>query len=474
MPSEYPVRIVQFGEGVFLRGFMNWMIARMNESAGFGASACVVKPRPGDFPAAFRKQNNRYTIVFKGMEGGGPCVRRESNDTIARLVRPHGEFGAFLEEADNPGLFCVVSNTTEAGIAHAAADRAEDRPASSFPGKLTQFLRRRYETFRGAPGKGLIVLPCELIESNGAALREIVLEHARRWYRDGRFEDWVRDANLFLDTLVDRIVSGYSEEERRSLREETGFDDALVVVAEPYHLLAIRGPESLERVLPFRQSGLNVVWTEDITPYRTLKVRLLNGNHTFMAMCGLGAGFGNILDCMRSPWLRDAVRAANELELLPCMPFPAEESGRYLETVFRRFENPFLDHRLENTALNGVAKWKTRLLPPLLDYHARTGSAPVLLSFSLAALAVRYATADSVRDDPAAVSFFKSLADGMRNDPDSCAREIAGNAALWGESLAPVAGFSAVLASQIRDILSSGMEKALAGAVEAARRREGA
>ena len=472
MHSRYPVRILQFGEGVFLRGFMNWMIARMNQKASFEASTCVVKPRPGDFPPAFQKQNNRYTIAFKGIEDGKPSVRWEANETIARLVHPHGEFEAFLEEADNPELLCVVSNTTESGIADVPSDKAEDRPASSFPGKLTQFLRRRYEIFRGALDRGLIILPCELIERNGATLREIVLNHARRWYADSAFTGWIQNVNTFLDTLVDRIVSGYSEEERLEHKRDTGFDDELIVVAEPYHLLAIRGPKSMDRVLPFQAAGLNVVWTDDITPYRTLKVRLLNGNHTFMAMCGLGLGLGNILDCMNHAALRDAAATANDRELLPCMPFPREESQNYLSSVFTRFENPYLDHRLESVALNSVSKWKTRLMPPLLDYHAKTGAPPVLLSFSLAALTYRYTTVEGLRDDPAAISFFKALAGRLSTDPKSCAGEITGNTALWGDALSRVGGLSDLLAAQIEDILVLGMERAMEKAAEQARTAE--
>ena len=473
MSAIHPVRVLQFGEGVFMRGFVNWMIARMNETAGFGASTCVIKPRPGELSPAFEKQNNRYTLVFKGIVDKKPCVMREQNDTIARIIRPHEAFDAFLKEADNPDLCCLFSNTTESGIVERESDKATDRPASSFPGKLTQFLWRRYRTFGGSRDKGLIILPCELIEDNAAMLRKIVLGHAGRWYGDAAFTRWLDTANRFLDTLVDRIVSGYSQAEREAIRRETGLDDGLVVVAEPYHLLVIQGPESLETVLPFRKAGLNVIWTDDITPYRTLKVRLLNGNHTFMTLCGLGLGLGNVLDCMGSEAVRNAILAMSRFEVMPCMPLPAEASSRYFATVLERFENPYLDHRLGSIALNSVSKWKSRLLPSLLDYHAKNADVPILLSFSLAALTCRCATATDVRDEPSAVAFFQSLFHKALTDPKACAAEVVSAPVLFGDLLAAVSGLADVLASQIADIINLGMEKALIKAVDAARANEG-
>ncbi len=473
MSDKNPVRVLQFGEGVFLRGFMNWMIARMNEKAAFGASTCIIKPRPGELSPAFQNQNNRYTIVFKGIEDKKPFVRREINDTIARIIRPYEEFEAFLKEADNPDLLCIVSNTTESGIVDLESDKAADRPASSFPGKLAQFLRRRYQTFNGARDRGLVILPCELIEDNAVVLKEIVLKHAQRWYGDAVFTGWIDASNWFLDTLVDRIVSGYSQEERMALVKDTGFDDGLLIVAEPYHLLAIKGPESLESVLPFRRAGLNVIWADDITPYRMLKLRLLNGNHTFMTLCGLGMGLGNVLDCLASEPVRNAIFAMNRLEVLPCVPLPPEASSQYFSTVLDRFANPYLDHRLLNIALYSVSKWKLRLLPSLLDYYADKADVPTLISFSLAALTCRYVTATDVQDEPSAVAFFKSVSGMAMTDPHACALEVVFNPVLFGDALKTVSGLADVLAYQIADIFTLGMEKALLKASEAARAKAG-
>ena len=214
-----------------------------------------------------------------------------------------------------------------------------------------------------------------------------------------RFLQWINESNEFFDTLVDRIVSGYSEEERSALKKTTGFDDELIVVAEPYHLLVIKGPESMESVLPFCTAELNVIWTDDITPYRTLKVRLLNGNHTFMTMCGLGMGLGNVLDCMKNETVKNTNSRLNGSRCSPACHSRARSQSRYFSTVLDRLANPYLDHRLSNIALNSVSKWKSRLLPSLLDYYTKKAPCPRSLSFSLAALTYRYTTVTDVQDD---------------------------------------------------------------------------
>ncbi|WP_437664765.1 tagaturonate reductase [Sorangium sp. So ce1182] len=474
--GQRPVRIVQFGDGVFLRAFIGWMVDRMNERADFDGAIAVVKPRPGDFHPAYARQQNRYNVVFKGLSAGCPEVARSRVESIARLVNPYEDFSAFLREADNPDLACVVSNTTESGIVRSADDRATDRPAASFPGMLTQLLRRRYETFGGDRNSGIIVMPCELIESNGATLRSIVLEHADRWYGDARFLRWIEGANRFVDTLVDRIVSGFSEEERAIAAAETGVDDELLVVAEPYHLLAIKGPAELDRILPLRRAGLNAVWADDISSYRLLKVRLLNGSHTFMTMCGLSMGLENVLGCMNHATLRQGLHALHALETLPCTPLPRADSEAYLASTLERFANPFLDHRLASISLGSVAKWRARLMPPLLDCAALRGEAPVLLSFSLAALTYRYVSCPDLRDEPSAVARFTALSGLLDSDPRRVAREVVASAGLWGDDLARVPGLQELVGAQLADITSLGMGAALRKATSSARelrRRDG-
>ncbi|WP_437971344.1 tagaturonate reductase [Sorangium sp. So ce260] len=468
---QRPVRIVQFGDGVFLRAFVGWMVDRMNERAEFDGAIAVVKPRPGDFHPAYERQENRYTVVFKGLSERRPDVARSQVTSIARLINPYQDFSAFLEEADNPELACVVSNTTESGIVSSPSDRATDRPAASFPGKLTQLLRRRYETFSGDRNSGIIVMPCELIESNGATLKSIVLDLAERWYGDARFNAWIEGANRFVDTLVDRIVSGFSEDERSLLRAETGFDDELLVVAEPYHLLAIKGAAELERILPFRRAALNAVWADDLSPYRLLKIRLLNGSHTFMAMCGLSLGLENVLGCMNHMTLRRALEALHSLETLPCMPLQRSESEAYLANTLDRFTNPFLDHRLASISLSSVSKWRARLLPPLLDYVALRGEAPVLLSFSLAALTSRYVAGRDLKDDAGVIARFTSLSGLLGSDPRSAAREVLASSSLFGDDLAGVRGLAELLGEQLADITSLGMHAALRKAVDRAGER---
>jgi tagaturonate reductase len=441
--AERPVKILQFGEGVFLRAFFDWMVVEMNAKAGFGGSIAVVKPREGEFNPAFARQKNRYSVLFKGLQNGKSLVERRLIDSIARMVNPHADFAAFLAEAENPDLLCIVSNTTETGIVLTEDELREDGPAPSFPGKLTQLLRRRYLSFAGDPGKGLVIIPCELIEANGATLKSYVLAHAERWYGDAAFATWIEKANLFVDTLVDRIVTGYSEEAKAAVIGETGEVDDLVVVAEPYHFLAIRGPADLERTLPFRKAGLNVVIADDITPYRLRKIRFLNGSHTFMTMCAIPMGLEIVRSCMEHSLLLKAIRTMHSLETIPCLPLPPAESAAYLDSVIERFSNPFVDHKLSGIAVYSVTKWKARLLPPLADYVRIYQKPPVLLSFSLAALR----------------SFYLKDAEATRE--------------IGTIELPEVQGLPELLSSQLADIAAMGVEKALAKAVDRAIAEEG-
>jgi tagaturonate reductase len=456
----YPVKVLQFGEGVFLRAFADWMVERMNSRGLFQGSVAVVKPRPGPFPEAYARQGLRYTVSLKGILGGARVESRERIGCVARLVRPYEDFGSFLAEAANPDLALVVSNTTESGIAPSPADRAEDRPAASFPGKLAQFLRARFEALGGEKAKGLLVLPCELIEDNGRALRDLVLDHARRWYADPAFESWLEGSVTWLDSLVDRIVTGHVEAERAAILAEEGFDDELSVVAEPYHLLAIRGPESLESILPLRAAGLNVRWVEDISPYRELKVRLLNGSHTLMALCGQALGAFQVRDCLANPVLMDALRAYQLGETIPTMAAPRAECEAYLDSVLERFANPDLVHKLEGIASKSVAKWAARILPTVRA--ARGGRAPIG-ALVLAALVDRYTRGPAPQDEAPAIAWFAARAEAFDRSPEAAMAEALSDAGPWAGA-ARVPGLAEEAAKRLGSIRRLGMAAALAEA----------
>ena len=456
----YPVKVLQFGEGVFLRAFIDWMVERMNSSGRFGGSVAIVKPRPGDFPPAWERQGLRYTVSLKGLHKGERVESRQRIGCVSRLVDPHKDFSGYLDEAANPDLLLIVSNTTESGIVPSPADRAQDRPAASFPGKLTQFLRARFEAFRGENGRGLIILPCELIEDNGRVLRDLVLGHARRWYADEAFSAWLLGANTWLDSLVDRIVTGFTEAERTAVLAAESFDDSLVVVAEPYHLLALRGPESLESVLPLRASGINVRWTDDVSPYRELKVRLLNGSHTLMALCGMPLGAVQVRDCLALPLVMEALEAYQMGETIPTMAAPREECEEYLRSVLERFANPDLFHKLEGIASKSVAKWAIRILPTVRAAAALTGRTPVMAAFILAALVDRYTSGAAVQDEAPAVSWFASRARDFALSPDSAMAEALSPSGPWGKDIA-VAGLAEAAARHLEAIRRLGMAAAI-------------
>jgi tagaturonate reductase len=312
------------------------------------------------------------------------------------------------------------------------------------------------------------MLPCELIEDNGRVLRDLVLDHARRWYADDGFSAWLRDATIWLDSLVDRIVTGFTETEKAAVFATEGFDDDLVVVAEPYHFLALRGPESLESALPLRASGLNVRWADDISPYRELKVRLLNGSHTLMALCGMPLGAVQVRDCLELPLLMAALKAYQLGETIPTMASPQKDCEEYLGSVLERFANPDLFHKLEGIATKSVAKWAVRIAPTIRAGAARTGRVPAIGSLILAALVDRYTSGNPPQDEAPAIAWFASRSRDFADSPETAMAEALSASGPWGGDIA-VAGLAADAASRLETIRRSGMAAALQAAIAVAR-----
>lgn len=460
MDTQHPIRMLQLGEGNFLRAFFDWMVDRMRVQAGYDGSVALVKTIPGPFAPDFERQKNAYTVVVRGRSEGKVVHERFPIAVIAARYNPYEDFEGCLKAAADPELRVIVSNTTEAGIVRVEGDRAEDRPAASFPGKLTQLLRARFQALGGGAASALLIMPCELIERNGETLREHVLFHARRWYGDAAFEQWLAQDCTFVDTLVDRIVPGHDPEERAKVAAETGFDDGLLAVTEPYYILAIQGRER-EDLLPFRKAGLNVVWTDDIAPYRLLKVRILNGGHTFLAMTGLALGVSHVRACLEHPLLRPALERLYAAEIIPALPLPRTQGEAYAKTILDRFDNPFMEHKLETIAFNTVSKWRARLLPSAADYAARQGAAPALVAFSMAALIHRYTTVENIPDEAAVLAGFakaKDLADPVP--------VVLADASLWGTSLLELPGFAQAVGKAFQEIRTLGMAAALEHAME--------
>lgn len=414
-------RIIQFGEGGFLRGFVDWMVQIMNEECGFDANAVVVQPIKTGMCELLEKQGCVYTHLMRGMRGGEPVVEKKIINSISRTVEPYRDFDAYLALAENPDFRFIVSNTTEAGIAFNECDRPENAPEVTFPAKLTLLMKRRYELGLG----GFIILPCELIEGNGDTLKEYVLSYARLWdYEDG-FAKWVENENIFCNTLVDRIVTGYPKDEEIDL----GYEDRMLNTSELFHLWVIETDHDINSEIPFEKAGLNVIVTDDLSRYRTRKVRILNGAHTSMIPYALLEGVQTVKECMDNEKLSSHVRACIYDEIIPTLDFGYDELKAYADDVLERFSNVYIRHFCSSIALNSVSKFKVRVLPSILEYVRQKGEMPRSLILSFAKLIELYRT-DMTNDDPDVVAFMKSAS----------VEEILASVRLWGEDISFLAG----------------------------------
>ena len=474
-----PERVLQIGEGNFLRGFADWMFDAMNRRGLFNGKVVLVQPTPNGHCAEQNEQDCLYTLILRGVRDGRIVEERKIIGSISRGIDPYADFAAFLDCAGNPALRVIVSNTTEAGIAYAAGDRLADAPPASFPGKLTVFLYERYRRFAGDPSKGFILLPCELIDRNGDALKAIVLRLAKEWGLAGGFVEWLGEANYFLNTLVDRIVTGYPREEAAELFEELGYEDRGLDTAELFHSWVIEGDERLAEELPFAEAGLNVIWTGDMTPYRSRKVRILNGAHTMMALAAYLSGAETVKDCMDDPVVRSFMDKGVREEIIPTLDQPEAELTGFADSVAERFANPFIEHRLLSIALNSTSKFKVRCLPSLLLYSERTGRLPEALVFSLAALIAFYRGTEirdralvgsrdgreyRILDDEPVLEGFRGLwsaYDGTASGAEAIVRAVLGEEGLWGRDLGGVPGLPEAVGRNLRRILEAGAGPAM-------------
>lgn len=403
-------KIIQFGEGGFLRGFADWMLQQVNEKTDFGGKVVVVQPIPTGMCDALTAQGCVYTHVCRGVEG----VDMGKIDVISRCVKPYDDFDSYLALAENADFRFVISNTTEAGICFSEKDRPEDRPAATFPGKLTQLLKRRFDL--GLPG--FVFLPCELNDRNGDLLKGCVLQYAEAWELGEAFVRWLEEENIFCCTLVDRINTGFPK------GEDLGVEDPMLNASEYFHLWVIEGYPDLCSELPFDKCGLNVLVTDELERYRTRKVRILNGAHTSTVAYAMLQGVETVKDCMEDPTMSAFVRKCVFEEIIPTLDLPKEELEDYANNVLKRFANPYIKHYWSSIALNSVSKFKVRVLPSVLAYRERFGKYPQTLMFAFAALLKFYKT-DMTNDDPEITAFMKTASVG----------EILANSALWGQDL---------------------------------------
>ena len=409
-------RVIQFGEGGFLRGFVDWMLDIANERAGFDGSVVVVQPIENGLCDVLEAQGCVYTHLCRGVEG----VDQRRIDVISRCVKPYDDFDKYMALAENPDFRFVVSNTTEAGIAYSAEDKITDKPASTFPGKLTQLLYKRYELNLG----GFVFLPCELIENNGAELKKCILAYADLWSLGEGFKAWIEKDNIFTNTLVDRINTGYPRDEKI----DVGFDDKMVNTSEYFHLWVIDGYERLFDELPLDKCGLNVILTKELKKYRTIKVRILNGSHTSMIPYALLCGVETVGDCLNDEKMSAHLRACQE-EIVASLDMDRKETEEYARAVMVRFANPYIRHMCQSIALNSVSKFKVRVLPSILDYERKYGKAPKTLLFSFGKL-IEFYKKGTPNDDKVATEKMQK----------GTVRQILADTSLWGEDLTRFAG----------------------------------
>ncbi|MDR1711650.1 MAG: tagaturonate reductase [Propionibacteriaceae bacterium] len=436
LPSA-PERVLQFGEGNFLRGFADYFVDVMNEQAGFDSKVVVVQPIESGLVDTINAQDGLYTLYLRGQEGGQAVTRRRLISAISRGINPYADFEAFLACAANPELRFIVSNTTEAGIAYDPACRPDDRPPASFPAKLAVFLHERFARGLG----GVIVLSCELIDDNGKALRECVLRHAEQWHLGADFSAWLRRENAFCSTLVDRIVTGYPAAEAEELNRANGYVDKLLDTAEVFGAWVIEGDESIGAELPFGQAGLPITLTSDIAPYKQRKVRILNGAHTSLVLGALLAGKTIVRECMHDEVCLAFLKRALFDEIIPTLDLPRADLESFAGAVLDRFANPHIDHKLADIALNSTSKWRARVLPSATGYVAKFGAAPGCLAFSFAAL-LAYYQAGLGRDEQWVLDWF---AEHALDDPGVLVAAACANERLWGRDLNDIPGFAAAV-----------------------------
>ncbi|QAS52187.1 tagaturonate reductase [Halobacillus litoralis] len=378
--KELPERAIQFGEGNFLRAYLNWMLEKMNQRNLFNGRTVAIQPTPhGKVVPKLQAQNHLYTTILQGVENGEEVQEVEVNSTISRSINPYESWEELLELAESDSIEFIFSNTTEAGLVYTKEEFPRTASPLSYPGKLTALLHRRFIHEEGA--RGFTIIPCELVEDNGDLLKSIVLRIAEDWSLSEDFKKWIESHNTFCNTLVDRIVPGYPKENAGEWERKLGYEDVLMAVGEPFHLFVVEADEPLEERLPFQTAGLNVKWAE-VKPYRDLKVSLLNAPHTLLFPVGFLAGLQTVKEVMGDEIISSYVRNILYNEILPGLSFEKSEKQGFADAVIERFQNPFVKHRLADLGLNAVQKWKSRVFPLL----PKDGTIPESMTLSIASL----------------------------------------------------------------------------------------
>ena len=461
------IKIMQFGEGNFLRAFVDWIIQDLNDKGAVEAGVAVVQPMPFGRVNALAEQDGLYTLRLEGIENGKKVRQSRVIDVINDCINPFEDYGKFLSYGENPDLRIIISNTTEAGIAVDSSDTDFSVCPKSFPGKLLALMKRRYDFFKGAEDKGFLIIPCELIDDNGEELFRCLTELAEINKMDKPFIKWMRECNYFTSTLVDRIVPGYPKNEIEEIRKETGYTDENVVKGEIFHLWVLKDEPHIRKEFPADSTGLNVIFTDDIHPYKQRKVKILNGSHTAMVPIAYLCGIDTVGEAVGDPLIGKFIREFVFEEVNPTINLPADQMTAFANSVIERYQNPFIRHELMSIALNSTTKFRTRLLPTLCDYVKLTGKTPSRLLFAFAALVEfhkgkRGNEEIELKDDPEYLKEWKRLWTGFGGDYEKLAKAALGWKEAWDCDMNAIhPEITAEVAEYLKAIDTKGMRAAL-------------
>ena len=474
-----PERVIQFGTGGFLRSFADFFIDNANRNGRFNGRCVVVQSTNSGRSKMLNEQDGLYTVFVKGIEGGKVINKARVISAFSRMLSAHDEWDAILEVATKPDITLVISNTTEVGIRFDKDDKRTEGSPDAFPAKLTLLLHKRFTHFQGNQEKGWTILPCELIKQNGDELKRCVIAYAGIWDLGNAFIKWVEEANTFCNTLVDRIVPGSpSQKELNELSTTLGYRDEMLINAEPYSLWAIEGDDTLADKLDLSQDNPSVIVDKDISPYRELKIGLLNGGHTLTVPIGFLIGLTTVLDNMEHPLVSSFISRLLKEEIAPSLPVDSQRSKAFVEQVLERWKNPYIDHLLLDITFQSTNKMKARVVPNLLRYYDKFGAVPHFIAFGFAAY-LTFMRAVTVKDnkffgehngkpylinDLESAYFYESWAQADTSSPntlDSFVQSVLSNEALWGMPLDKLDGLSQSVTKALYAILTTSPEKAL-------------
>ena len=466
-----PEKVMQFGEGNFLRAFVNYWFDVSNEKAGWNGKCVLVQPIAQGLTQLINEQEGLYTLYLRGTENGEKVDRKRVISSVSRCINPYEAegFASMMELAVSDDLEYVVSNTTEAGIVYDPACNKDDMPCSSFPGKLTQVLYKRWQ----AGKSGLVILSCELIDNNGKELQKCVNQYIDQWNLEEEFKNYVNQNCTFCSTLVDRIVPGRIRDAKEvaALEEINGYTDPLMDVGEVFGVWNIEGPAWLEEKLPFKAAGVNCIVVPDVTPYKKRKVRILNGAHTGFVLGAYLGGYDIVRDCMHDQSVLGFMNKMLFDEILPVLPLAKEDVESFAAAVQDRFNNPFINHELMSISLNSTSKWRARNMPSFLEYIEKFGKLPTCLTMSFAAyiaffssdiqaleengLACRRPKGNTYvcSDDRWALEFYY---DHRNDNVEDLVSAVMKNEQMWGMDLTTVEGFYAATVENLKKIRTEG------------------